>query len=273
MKTLYISDLDGTLLNNETQISEKSIEILNSLIEKGMAFTYSTARTSATAPIITKGLNIKLPVILMNGVCIYDAIKKEYIKAEIISENAVNNVISLLKNHNTDCFVFNIEKNTMNTFYKRLSTKYMRAFHDERVLKFNKTFIKTESLEKINNVIYFSIFNKKSSLEGLYNELKCISEIEVSFYRDTYNTDLWYLEIASHTASKYNSAKYLKETYGFPKLVGFGDNLNDIPLFEACDECYAVKNAKSELKEIATGIIEENSDDGVALYLKSIDKD
>jgi hypothetical protein len=62
---------------------------------------------------------------------------------------------------------------------------------------------------------------------------------------------------------------FLKEKYGFERIVSFGDNLNDIPLFRASDECYAVANAKAELKEIATSVIESNVNDGVAKWLDS----
>ena len=59
MKTLYISDLDGTLLNSQGKISNYSIEIINHLIEQGMIFTYATARSLVSATPVTKGLTKK----------------------------------------------------------------------------------------------------------------------------------------------------------------------------------------------------------------------
>ena len=46
MKTLYVSDLDGTLLTSDMNISENSLKIINTLIDEGMIFTYATARAS-----------------------------------------------------------------------------------------------------------------------------------------------------------------------------------------------------------------------------------
>ena len=54
------------------------------------------------------------------------------------------------------------------------------------------------------------------------------------------------------------------------RLVVFGDGKNDIDMFEIADEAYAVENAVSELKVVATGIIESNENDGVAKYLHKI---
>ena len=48
----------------------------------------------------------------------------------------------------------------------------------------------------------------------------------------------------------------------------FGDGKNDISMFRAADECYAVANAVEELKEIATGVILSNNEDGVAKWLE-----
>ena len=68
-------------------------------------------------------------------------------------------------------------------------------------------------------------------------------------------------------ASKSDAIKKLKQIWGCTKVVSFGDSINDIPMFEVSDECYAVSNAVGELKRIATGIIESNDEDGVAKWL------
>lgn len=56
MKTLYISDLDGTLLNSQGKISDYSIKTINNLINEGMIFTYATARSLVSASPVTRGL-------------------------------------------------------------------------------------------------------------------------------------------------------------------------------------------------------------------------
>jgi len=48
-KTVYISDLDGTLLTSDAEISAKSAEIINRLISKGMLFTVATARSVSSS--------------------------------------------------------------------------------------------------------------------------------------------------------------------------------------------------------------------------------
>ena len=59
----------------------------------------------------------------------------------------------------------------------------------------------------------------------------------------------------------------LKELLHCDRVVVFGDALNDLPMFKAADEAYAVANAAEELKQAATGIIGSNEEDGVADWL------
>ena len=85
-KTLYISDLDGTLLNSVAELSGFTAETLKSLSARGIYFTAATARTAATAAKLLDGLGLRAPAVLMNGVCVFDVDKKEYIKVEVLAD-------------------------------------------------------------------------------------------------------------------------------------------------------------------------------------------
>ena len=77
----------------------------------------------------------------------------------------------------------------------------------------------------------------------------------------------YFLEIMPKKASKAEAIKRLKEIWRCDRVVSFGDAVNDIPMFEISDECYAVANAVPELKAYATGEIASNDEDGVAKWL------
>lgn len=71
-RILYVSDLDGTLMKNDETLSPDTVQIINELVEKGLSFTYATARSIESARTITGGLNLKLPVITRNGAVLAD---------------------------------------------------------------------------------------------------------------------------------------------------------------------------------------------------------
>ena len=69
------------------------------------------------------------------------------------------------------------------------------------------------------------------------------------------------------STSKSNAIRQLKDLLQCDRVVVFGDGKNDIDMFQMADVSYAMENAVDELKEIATGVIESNNNDGVAKWL------
>lgn len=272
LKTLYISDLDGTLLNSQAELSLYTVNVLNKLIEQGENISIATARTSATALKMLESVNINTPIVLMNGACIYDIQNKCYIKTEIINENSVLRILDILSEQNQAGFLYTMQDEKLLTYYENLNSSHMKTFHDERVLKFGKKFVQVNSFHECINfpVIYFSSCDRLEKLQPVYDKLICDNDIHVEFYRDIYIEDYWYLEICSVNASKYNAVKFLREHCHFHNIISFGDNLNDLPMFKASDQSYAVSNAKDEVKAKATAVIGSNNDNSVAKYLENI---
>lgn len=266
---LIVSDLDGTLLNKNAKLSAHSLAVLNALIDNGMKFTIATARTIATVSKILAGLKINVPVILMNGVLVRDLQKGEYVFKAAIENQTVKKIVTAVHNHKLYGFMYTVNNNDMIAYYEKIETPAMQSFYEERKHKYYKSFVQTEDFVNVkSDIVYFSLLNTEQALRPLYEEVCRINNVNAVFYRDVYSENLWYLEIFSSKASKKNAVEFLRKKYNYDKVICFGDNLNDIPLFQASDKCYAVKNARQELKDIADGIIGSNSNDGVAEFLK-----
>lgn len=269
LKTLYISDLDGTLLDRNASLSEFTVSKVNELTESGGYFSFATARTAVTAVPLTCRININVPVVLMNGVCVYDTVRKEYVKIESIPDEAFAEMNRILKKFSLSGFLFSIDNGILETWYENLDSENARKFYEERTQKFGKKFIKTDDFMNCadRNAVYFSVTDRKEILDPVYALMKNTDGIHIDYYRDVYNSDFWFMEISSSEASKYNAVRFIRRKYNFDKIVGFGDNLNDLPLFRACDEAYAVENARDEVKKAATGVIPANTDNGVAVKI------
>jgi Cof subfamily protein (haloacid dehalogenase superfamily) len=270
LKTLYISDLDGTLLNQNVELSDFTINTLNQLINQGVHFTVATARTIASVSSIMAPVALNLPVILMNGVLIYDLPSKKYINTKYLPANSITHILPILKDHNLTGFLYEVKDHKLATYYERLETKALQDFHDERVNRYQKPFTKVDSFADVDpqHIIYFSLMDTKERLEPVYQALEGNSTIATAFYKDIYSKEnIWFLEVFSAAATKYNAAMYLRETLGYDKVIGFGDNVNDLPLFQACDVTCAVANAREEVKKAASHVIESNLSDGVPRFM------
>ena len=109
MKTLYVSDLDGTLLQPNVTLSKRTIAILNELIKQGMLFSVATARTIASVKPILQGVAVPMPIILMNGVCIYDLTTQKYIKVEEFNEKSKEILLSIIKEYHLQGFAYAVK--------------------------------------------------------------------------------------------------------------------------------------------------------------------
>ena len=312
-KMLYVSDLDGTLLNSDALLNKDVPERLNRLIDKGLCFTVATARTYATVNSIVKDVHLTYPMILMNGVMIYDPVSKSCINAEIIERDSVEYILKGRKKFGVTGFAYalspeiseetleseiasNLEKNLksdvtsnlkknsstgeenriqksgrkMATYYEKIATEHMEKFYVERRDVYHKPFSKVEKLEDIlgEDIIYFSICYEEEVLRPFYEYLKKDEKLNLNFYKDVYGDGLWYLEISHKNASKYHGVQKLRAMLQPDAITGMGDNLNDIPLFEACDRCCAVGNAHKEVKERADYVLDTNLNAGVVKFLE-----
>ncbi len=271
-KTLYISDLDGTLLNSNAAVSDYTAMTLNRFISEGGFFSIATARTAVTAVSMVKCININVPVVLMNGVCIYDTQKNAYVKIEKISDEICSQMLDVISQFSLSGFLFSITDSVLDTYYENINSPNAAKFVEERTKKFGKVFTKVDNFKNCigRDIIYYSVTDSYELLEPVYLKLKEVKGIHIDFYRDVYDENYWYLEISSDKASKYNAVMYLRKEYKFDHIIGFGDNFNDIPMFEACDEAYAVENGKEEVKKKADGVILSNNNDGVAKKIYSL---
>lgn len=266
---MYISDLDGTLLDSNAEVTERTADIINPLIEKGMYFSAATARSVYSVKPILAKLNINAPCLLMNGASIFDLRRGKYICSEPVPNDAQRRIIELFRENGINCFMYKIYENVLRTYYERITSHVMRSFAEVRKNKYNKPFFHcSDMLEEVDRgTIYFTVTDDYETLLPIKNAAAEINGADLAFYEDTY-THKWYLEIFSCSASKANGIKRLRRDFDFDEIVCFGDNLNDLPMFRESDVKIAVSNARPEVKASADYVIGSNDDDGVSEWLK-----
>ena len=270
MKTLYISDLDGTLLTGEERISEYSLSNLNAMIDGGMRFTYATARSLNSAAKAVWGLRQNLPVILYNGAVIMEPWSGRMLYNHPFNGGQREYIRSLLDKYSVFPLVYSFQNG-------RERVSWIRGKETEGVLRYLSRRRTDSRLNPVENrealfagdIFYFTCIDEKYRLDGLQAEIQTSFDLKTIYEQETYRTD-WWCEIMPSATSKGNAARVLKQLSGADRLVVFGDGINDFSLFDAADECYAVQNADERLKARASGVIGYSEEDGVVKFLQKI---
>lgn len=268
MTTLYVTDLDGTLLNSNDQISQYSIRTINGLVAKGMQFTYATARSLVSASVVAKGLSTNIPIIAYNGVLIMNPETGEVLSFLSFTEEETAYAIGVLREHGGNPLVYAYVDGVERVSYVTgRENEGIRRYLDVR--KGDRRFrpLADETCLYQGDIFYFTCIADREELLPLYEIFVRDERFRTTLQQELYRPE-YFLEIMPRKASKAEAIKRLKEIWHCDKVVSFGDAVNDIPMFEISDECYAVANAVPELKAHATGVIASNDEDGVAKWLE-----
>lgn len=274
-KVLYVSDMDGTLLNKDGKISSYTRDKLNELINNGLCFSVATARPLIPVIKMLNGVNINTPIILLNGVLIYDIMNKKVVNVNKISKLNAEIIIQAMRKFNVSGFMYEINANgDLQVYHEFFKGKDVPLYLIERAKKYNSINSKNGLLDNLSdNIVYFTIIDSYNSLIHLAEFFKSCKGVKVEFYENVYQPEFWFLEVFNEFSSKKNAIDFLKQEFKYNMIVGFGDNYNDLTLFESCDLSVAVENAVVQLKEKADYICDSNDEDGVVRWIeKNLDQ-
>lgn len=264
--TLYVTDLDGTLLKSDTTLSDYTVDTLNRLTASGVMFTYATARSFASASPLVKRLNLSCPAVTFNGVFIIDPKTGERIVKNVYSEKSAALAKDFFTKENIPPLVYSFINGEERISYLQSRLENIKAYIDSR--RGDKRLRPVDNFNALfdGDNFYFTVINP-GDIEKLDKVFTAENGFARNIQRDTYDDILWY-EIYNSTASKANAVLQVKKLVGADRLVCFGDNFNDISMIKAADIGAAVRNSCDELKAVADVIIDSNNDDGVAKFIE-----
>ena len=127
-ETLYVSGIDSVLIPENHFAMQYSKVELNRMIEGGVRFTLSTVRTPAEVMTIMNGVNLKLPLIVMDGAALYDIKEKAYLEAEFLSPEICERAEQVIAACDMHCFVNVMYDSTLLIFYGDFRNSAERKF-------------------------------------------------------------------------------------------------------------------------------------------------
>jgi len=266
---LIVFDLDGTLLNRESQITPYSRDTLNLLAARGVAYTVATGRTLHASREILEGHGFNLPHIYKNGVVIWNPQQEIYSHTCFLDQEEIEHVLQAVLSEGVAPFIFTVEPHNRHAIYHPPLERDME-------MRLASSFAARDGIEvlpvsglphnaKISNI---SALGEPAAIDAIVD--KVVGDPELVAYAGTAmeGEALKWVDIHHYEASKGNAVDVLKEQLGAQTILCFGDSDNDLSLFATADESYAPENAKEAVKAAATAVIGHHDEDGIARFLR-----
>lgn len=263
---LIVSDIDGTLVNNENDISGLTVDIVKKLKQKNILFSLASQRVHSSIVPLADQLDIQIPFISLNGSLIQDSKAKTILSKSIIDKKHVEKAVSLAeKNYikialcHNDKIVYTEDNSVLRDFMSRLGTTYSLVDSYENYTDNILEIIMSGNDRKVMK----NIQSKMTLPFGL--------KLKVKFYRSQSFQGVYNLEIIRNGVSKKTGLKKLSKYLGLRRndVMVFGDWYNDRDLFQYGGTNIALDNAVEELKEMADHVSDlSNEEDGVGNFLK-----
>lgn len=264
MYKVVVSDLDGTLLNSDQEVSEFSKKVIRKLIDNGIKFYIATGRAYPDAKQIMESIGIKIPLISANGGVINDVEGNEIYRNNL-EEKYKNILLDIDYKAISDLIHINIYSDNR-WFIVDKERKY-NPFEEEPVYMYEVVKIEEVREKNINKIFFIGPHKELIKLEKVILE-KTNGEVNIAF------THPECLEIFDIEVNKANAIERIGKLEGFDlnDVVSFGDGFNDFEMLKNSKKGYVMKNAHYTLKEALPNneIVNSNSRNGVALKLVEI---
>lgn len=282
-KTLFVSDLDGTLLGKQGQLSAYTCSVIHKTLQAGHLFTAASGRSSQAIAPLFRSLDLPLPVIDVNGAYMTRLPSFEHEAIFAHKEEIAYSLLRLGEKSGVSPFLAATEKESgkdvlfydgnQHPFYIDF-VRDLKLFGDPRLMEVNDF----HALEKLNTVC-LTYVGKKEELLPLLEvfQRKHKNTVHAECFADSYKEEVhWLLAlpagVSKAAALKQMIAKYSLEDY---RLCLFGDENNDLSLFEqsfpnASVLRFTPENGIEALKARADAILAPHWEDSVAKKIESL---
>lgn len=222
--TLFVSGVDDILVDKNNKVSAFSKVELNRMIEDGMRFTLSTMRTPASVLEPLSDINLKYPIIVMDGAALYDINKNEYLTVYVISPDTADDLISIMDSHDMYPYINVIIDDTLLIYYKnnpdKVNSELVSSLRTSPYRNYiNRTFPGDEK------VVYIMLLDTDERINHFYDiliEKGYDDKLKIIKYPSADHEGYSYLKIYNKNASKERMLLYLKENSGISRTLTLG---------------------------------------------------
>lgn len=217
--TLFTAELDDMLSPISEQLTPFSKVEINRMLSEGLNFTLVTMRTPASLMDIVSDVELKLPVVVMNGVALYDFRNNSYVKAYIISGDTCEKARNIINNAGMNVFTNALCDDSLVIYYDRLENEAEKAIFTSLKKSPYRNYINRKPQPE-DRVIYLMMVDQSDRISALYDQL-VHSEVGQLLKMITYPSQDYpgysYIKIYNRNAGKQHMTEILCREYGIEK--------------------------------------------------------
>ena len=257
MIRLLVTDVDGTLLDNDSEIPELNKQALLDCKKNNINIILATGKSIGAVLPIIRSFDLELPQITLNGAVVVDR-ELNVLNSVRIEPSYFHSVIKTIKTRGYNPLIA-LPDGTI--FYEKYDPT-LKVFE-----KINEPIFKTESIEKpdyAKNCVSISVAIKEDDpLDGYLRD-------KFSDVLQIVRSGEYFFDILDTEATKGNALGFICDIYKIEKdeIAVFGDSYNDLSMFDLAGLRIAVKNSYPRVLDEADHITEENYNSGLgrAIY-------
>ena len=261
---LVAIDMDGTLLNSENKITNRTKIAIEEARNQGTYIVIATGRILKSALHYSESLSLKSPLIACNGAVVVDEFQNIIYEKYIEKKNVID-IINLAKSEGI-YFHFYDKSN----FYSDKRVEEVLRFYNEgsktmdiELNVFNET-KEIADLEDLNVYKFIFIDNNRNKLNEFREKIERLENISTS--------SSWANNIEA-MGPNVSKGEALKELCKILKVhpsetITIGDSENDLSMFNISGLSVAMGNGDDEIKEKTNYITDSNNNDGVAKVIE-----
>ena len=271
-RTLYATDLDGTLLGEDGTLSAGSRAILDGLLADGLALAVATARSAATARRGLGDLALEQPMVVYGGATAVDPASGEHLWWDAFDPRVLSPLIGASMAAGVTPLVFHLTSEQDGgrdriSWVRGAETAGVDAFLEAR--PGDDRLLALDGWDEVDHdrAFFVSLTGDLPVLRRLARMVRAISwGTGCALALQPAGDGLAVLDVTPAHATKGTAVRRVAELGGFTRIVALGDGANDLPMFAEADESYATASATAEVRAAATGTVPAGPD-AVARFL------
>ncbi len=265
---LVLCDLDGTLLDDNNQISPENQAAVNDLAHQGIGFTLATGRMDRMTRVYVRQLNVRLPIIACNGAVIRDCATERLISAETLPPDEVVALAGWLSDRKLEYLCYSPDA----VYYPPDSRRI------DNFLSYNKMAARQETetipLMSLGEVPLDTIASDLVKILAVLPDQPAIDAMKDYLAANMKSTGVLSMhdamDIMAHGVSKGRALCRLARILDIPpsSVVAIGDHDNDASMLEAAGLGIAMGNGTAAAKAAGNVQTTANHQSGVAAAIK-----